>query len=78
MLGWRAFHCFLLHARLYDHVPTIVRVRPDCLCRMDDEFGRGSRIADPNDGCAPLATGWDCEESNQIWASCSDVTIKAA
>ena len=20
---------------------------------------------------------WDCEESNQVWASCSDVTIKA-
>jgi len=25
-----------------------------------------------------LGWRWDCEESNQIWASCSDVTVKAA
>ena len=24
-----------------------------------------------------LGWRWDCEESNQVWASCSDVTIKA-
>jgi hypothetical protein len=25
-----------------------------------------------------LGWRWDCEESNQIWQSCSDVTITAA
>lgn len=25
-----------------------------------------------------LGWRWDCEESDQVWASCSDITIEAA
>merc|ERR1711924_54394 len=34
--------------------------------------------ADTKPGRYVLGWRWDCEESNQIWQSCSDVTIKAA
>ena len=34
--------------------------------------------ADTAPGEYVLGWRWDCEESNQIWQSCSDVTITAA
>lgn len=34
--------------------------------------------ADLPPGSYVLGWRWDCEESNQVWASCSDVTIKGS
>ena len=34
--------------------------------------------ADLPEGEYVMGWRWDCEESNQIWQSCSDVTVKRA
>ena len=54
-------------------------------CRCSGEWGPYNlEIVDRVQIPATLAPGeyvlgwrWDCEESNQVWASCSDVTIAA-
>lgn len=72
VLGWRAFRCCLLYV---GRAATMMTARVLFVAAFAARVLGNRR---PQRWACGAWKGWDCEESNQIWQSCSDVVIKAA
>ena len=72
----------------HDRAPTCLGPEAPCTCKCSgDGIGDLPQLeivdqvripADLPPGDYVLGWRWDCEESTQVWTSCSDVTIKSA